>query len=106
MDVSSAVQTQTASAELQEAAAVVCEHVNRLADRVNGSLAKDDRHVHACCAHFKWAVYMLRYVCKSITPVSMSLSASTSVLLSHMILHKSDVACRCLTGINANLFPL
>ena len=42
-DVSSAVKTQAASAELQEAAALVCEHVNRSAGRVLNKLAEDDR---------------------------------------------------------------
>ena len=64
-DVSEAVQTQLASAQLQDAAAVVCEHVNQLAGRVKSSLAEDDRcslwqhscyqynvDLHVSCLHF------------------------------------------------------
>ena len=43
LDVSSSVDTQMASPELQEAASLVSDHVNRLAGRVHSSLASSDR---------------------------------------------------------------
>ena len=42
-DVSSSVDTQEASPELQQAASMIGDHVNRLAGRVQHSLASSDR---------------------------------------------------------------
>ena len=53
IDVSSTVNTQTASSELQEAATTVSDHVNRLAERVQSSLASSDRSaliLITCCS--------------------------------------------------------
>ena len=43
LDVSSSVDTRAAPAHLQEAAALVSEHVNQLIPRVCNQLAADDR---------------------------------------------------------------
>lgn len=43
LDVSSSVDTQMASPELQEAASLVSHHVNRLAGRLHSNLASSDR---------------------------------------------------------------
>lgn len=42
-DVSADVQTEVASAELQEAATIVNQHVNSLSDRVQHELTIEDR---------------------------------------------------------------
>lgn len=47
-DVSSSVDTQMAAPELEEAASIVSEHVNRLAGRVQSSLASSDRDGWHC----------------------------------------------------------
>ncbi|KAL0051129.1 hypothetical protein WJX82_002462 [Trebouxia sp. C0006] len=47
-DVSSSVDTQKAAPELKEAASVVSDHVNRLAGRVQSSLASSDRDGWRC----------------------------------------------------------
>jgi len=44
-DVSSSVDTQMAAPELKEAASIVSDHVNRLAGRVQSSLASSDRYM-------------------------------------------------------------
>ncbi|DBA81837.1 hypothetical protein WJX77_008979 [Trebouxia sp. C0004] len=47
-DVSSSVETQMAAPELKEAASIVSDHVNRLAGRIQSSLASSDRHDWHC----------------------------------------------------------
>jgi len=58
-DVSSSVDTQMAAPELKEAASIVSDHVNRLAGRVQSSLASSDRymlHIFSClsCSLGTW----------------------------------------------------